>query len=181
MQRVSVVGTSGGGKSTVGRAIAEQLDAPFTELDAVHHLADWTPIDPDEFVRQVTEITAGDRWVVDGNYRPVVRDGVVWERADTVVWLDVAKWRAMWQVMRRTIGRGVSGTELWNGNREKWRDVFSWDPERSMIRWVWTTHGPVRARYERLMVDERFEHLDFVRLRTRREIEAWISVIDASG
>jgi gluconate kinase len=44
MQRVSVVGTSGAGKSTVAAALAALLGASFVELDSVHHQADWTPL-----------------------------------------------------------------------------------------------------------------------------------------
>lgn len=175
MRRVSVVGSSGAGKTTVACELARSLGAPCTELDAVHHLEDWTPIEPDEFVRQVRELTAGDAWVIDGNYGPVVRNGPVWERADTVVWLDVPKRVAMWQVSKRTIGRAITQRELWNGNREEWRSIFSWDPERSMIRWVWTTHGKVRDRYERASTDLRWDHLTFVRLRNRREIDRWLA------
>ena len=37
VQRVSVVGTSGAGKSTVAAALAALLGASFLELDSVHH------------------------------------------------------------------------------------------------------------------------------------------------
>jgi len=174
MRRVSIVGPSGAGKSTFGRELARRMHVPFTELDSVHHLAGWTPIDPAEFVRHADELAARDAWVIDGNYREVVRDGPIWAQADTVIWLDVSKPLALWQVTSRTIGRGVTGEELWNGNRERWSDILSWDKERSMIRWVWTTHGEVRERYERLEADPDLGHLCFVRLRSRREMRRFL-------
>lgn len=175
MRRVSVVGSSGSGKTTVGRALAEILEVPFTELDSVHHLADWATIDSEAFTRRAEEVTSGDSWVVDGNYSAVVTDGPVWERADTVVWLDVPKPVAMWQVSKRTISRAITREELWHGNREQWSGVFSWNPERSMIRWVWTTHGRVRERYERLSCDPEFGHLAFIQLRSRSEIGSFLA------
>ena len=87
MQRVSVVGTSGAGKTTFARALAARLAVPHIELDAIFHQEDWTPLDDDEFVRRVDAATDGDAWVADGNYRMVSMDGPVWARADTVVWL----------------------------------------------------------------------------------------------
>ena len=39
VQRVSVVGTSGAGKSTVAAALAALLGASFLELDSVQHFA----------------------------------------------------------------------------------------------------------------------------------------------
>lgn len=175
MQRVSVVGSSGSGKTTVGQALADILDAPFTELDSVQHQENWTPTPPDEFMSRVETLAAGDRWVIDGNYEAVVPHGPVWRRADTVVWLDVSKTVAMWQVTRRTLTRAVTRKELWNGNREEWSNILSWDPERSMMRWVWTTHGPVRERYEALSSSVEFDQVTFVRLRDRAEIDEWLA------
>ena len=41
MKRISVVGSSGSGKTTVARRIAEALDAPHVELDELHWGPDW--------------------------------------------------------------------------------------------------------------------------------------------
>jgi adenylate kinase family enzyme len=91
MQRVSIVGNAGSGKSRLARRIAERLNLAYVELDAIHHLANWEPIDLDEFRERVEVIAAADEWVIDGNYRTVVIDGPVWQRADTVVWLDLRR------------------------------------------------------------------------------------------
>ncbi len=47
MQRISVIGTSGSGKTTVARRIAESLGFPHVELDALHWEPGWkeAPID----------------------------------------------------------------------------------------------------------------------------------------
>lgn len=172
---MSVVGTSGSGKSTVGRALAERLGAPYVELDAIHHLPEWRPIDPDEFVRRCAEIAAGDTWVVDGNYSTVTRRGPIWERADTVVWLDLPRWLVMWQVTVRSLGRVIRRTELWNGNRERWSNLLSRDPEQSIIVWAWTTHPERRATLEEVLEGPGEHRFDVVRLRSRREIRAWLA------
>ena len=41
MQRISVVGNSGSGKTTVAQAIAAELGLPYLELDGVFHQPDW--------------------------------------------------------------------------------------------------------------------------------------------
>ena len=117
MRRVSVVGNSGSGKSTLGRALAARLGVPFVELDAIHHLPGWQPIDVPEFRKTVGAIVDGDGWVIDGNYS-AVRD-LVWARADTVIWFDLPRRTVIRQVLWRTIRRGVTREELWNGNRER--------------------------------------------------------------
>ncbi len=38
--------------------------------------------------------------------------------------------------------------ELWNGNRERLRDVLSLDPERSIVTWAWRMHDTYDDEYE---------------------------------
>ena len=64
--------------------------------------------------------------------------------------------------LRRVGGR----IELWNGNRERWRNFFSLDKEESVIVWAWQTYAANRARYEEAMADPAHGHLRFVRLRS---------------
>jgi hypothetical protein len=54
--------------------------------------------------------------------------------------------------------------ELWNGNRERWRNFFTWDPQESVISWAWHKHGRNRERYAAAMADPANGHLEFVRL-----------------
>jgi len=157
-----VVGTSGAGKSTLAAALAGVLGADFLELDSVHHQADWVPLPTDEFRRRVASVVAGERWVVDGNYSKV-RD-LVWARADTVVWLDLPRRMVMRRVIWRSFRRAAGRVELWNGNREPWRNFFTLNKEESVISWAWQTHASIRAKFEAAMSDPANGHLRFVRL-----------------
>src|SRR6201996_2435689 len=77
VRRVSVVGCSGSGKSTVGRRLARDLGVPYVELDSIFHQPGWVPLPRDEFRRRVAELTAADGWVIDGNYSSSVQP-LVW-------------------------------------------------------------------------------------------------------
>jgi adenylate kinase family enzyme len=104
--RVSVVGVSGAGKSTLARLAAARLGLPYIELDAIHHGPHWTEIPGSELRRIVTQLVAGDAWVIDKNYRKV-RD-LVWGRATTVAWVDPSRPGVMAQVLWRSVARAVS-------------------------------------------------------------------------
>ena len=168
VRRVSVVGTSGAGKSTLARELAAVMGVPYLELDGVNHQPGWEPLPAEEFQRIVAAETAGDGWVIDGNYSAV--RPLVWARADTVAWLDLPRGTVMRQIIWRTLRRVAGRQELWNGNRERWRNFFSWDPQQSVISWAWHKHAQYRARYTVAAADPANAHLRFVRLASRREI-----------
>jgi adenylate kinase family enzyme len=179
VRRVSVVGTSGVGKSTFASSLALSLGCPFLELDSVYHQADWVPLATSVFRARVAAVVAGERWVIDGNYSKV-RD-IVWARADTVVWLDlprrVVMRRLVWRTLRRVAGRA----ELWNGNRERWRNLLTWDRQESVISWGWHTFGSNRARYAAAAADPANGHLSFVRLTSARAVRRFLREAEAAS
>lgn len=170
MQRVAVVGNSGSGKSTLGRTLAATIGTDFIELDSIFHQPGWQPLDADEFRRRVATIAADDSWVIDGNYGAV--RPLIWARADTIVWLDLPRGRVLRQIIWRTLRRLARRQVLWNGNRERWRNFLSLDPQQSVIAWSWRKHEDYRRRYGEAMNDPANGHLSFVRIRSRRELRA---------
>jgi len=166
--RIAVIGTSGAGKTTLARRIASRLALPHIELDGINWQAGWRDLtrhDPPEFVRRVSEAIRDDAWVVDGNYGPV-RDQV-WQRATHLIWLDYDRPLIMARVIRRSLRRAVLRTELWAGNRERWRHMLR--PSHP-IRWAWSNWARHRCEYaERL---GREEYTRRVVLRLRRPAEA---------
>ena len=173
MRRVSLVGLPGSGKTTVGRRLAGSLGVPFIELDAIFHQPGWQDLPRDEFRARITEATAVDGWVVDGNYG-AVRD-LLWDRADTVVWIDLPRATVMRQVVVRTLRRTLTREKLWNGNREPLSNLYRWDPMHNIIRFAWVRHGVLAERYGAAMVDPRYAGLEFIRLRSRTEVESFLA------
>jgi adenylate kinase family enzyme len=174
MRRVSVVGVSGSGKTTVARSLAERLGAPLVELDGLMHQRDWQPRPEDEFKEEVERATLQPEWVIDGNYRQVVIEGPVWQRADTVVWLDVPRLTVMRRLIARTVRRAVTREVLWNGNREPLSNFMSLDRERSVIVWAWVTYQGLTERYSTAMSDPTWRHMKFVRLRSNADANRWL-------
>ncbi|MDQ1497810.1 MAG: hypothetical protein QOF96_3390 [Actinomycetota bacterium] len=173
MQRVSLVGVPGSGKTTVGRRLAATLGVPFIELDSIIHQAGWVDLPRDEFRQRVRLALTVDGWVVDGNY-PAVQD-LVWQHADTVVWLDLPRWLVMRRIVRRTVRRAVTRERLWNGNREPCGNLYRLNPEKSIIRWAWIKHPEYVQRYGAAMADGAYAHLRFVRLRSQRDVRAFLA------
>lgn len=169
-RRVNVVGTTASGKTMFARALAARLGVPYVELDALHWEAGWTEARKEVFRRRVTDATAGEAWVVDGNYA-AVRD-IVWGRAEAVVWLDFPLRTILWRYATRTQRRIRSGEELWpgTGNREQLsmhllrRDGLLW--------WILSTYRRRRREYPPQLAAR--PHVAAVRLRSGRDADAWL-------
>ena len=171
--RVRVVGNSGSGKSTFGRRLSTKLGVPYVELDALNHRPGWTEAPVHEFRAEVAsrlaehERTSGG-WGVDGNYRSRLGDVA---NPDLFVWLDYPRMLTFLRVLRRTLSRVLFRRSLWNGNRERVRNLVSRDPQQNILLWSWTQHHDKRSRYESASIQEPER---WVRLQNPREAEAWL-------
>jgi len=177
-RRISVVGCSGAGKTTLSRRLAAQLGYRHIELDALYHQPDWQTLPTEQFQSQVAEAIRGDGWVVEGNYsaaRPLVL-----EHADMVIWLDVPRPTVMRQVLWRTLRRLFSRQVLWNGNRERWANLFSLKPEQSILVWSWTRHAKYRHRYGEEMRNAP-AHRQYLRLDSRQAVERFLAGLSAGA
>lgn len=174
MRRISVIGSSSGaGKTTFGRRLAERLELPFIELDAIHWQPKWVGLDAEPFRERVASALQPDGWVVDGNYGKL--GGLVWERADTLVWLDIPLPLAFWRIVTRTLGRIRSGEELWEGtgNRESIRNtLFAKD---SLLLYALRTYGRRKRRWEEYLRTGRWSHLTVHRFRSNAEADRWLA------
>lgn len=170
-RRILVSGISASGKSTLARQVSERLGVPYHELDALHHGPGW--VRRPAFEADVEAFSADDRWVTDDQYHAFLGD-LLWERAELVVWLDLPRATVTRRALVRTAGRLLRRQELWNGNRERWRDLAR---AGHPIRWSWQQHGRRRARTEALM--RRHRDVAVVPLRTPAEVDAWIARLRA--
>ncbi|MDX9956374.1 MAG: AAA family ATPase [Anaerolineae bacterium] len=173
MQRINVIGTSGSGKTTMACRLAQRLGVPHIEMDALFWGPNWTPVPEEVFRQRVVEALSGPAWTIDGNYRRLRTS--VWERADTVVWLDYPLAVIMTQLMTRTLRRSLKGEELWNGNRESLsKTFFSRD---SILLWALQTYRRRRREYPVLFAQPEYAHLTFIRLCSPKASARWLAAV----
>jgi len=173
-RRISVAGNSGSGKTTTSRVIAERLGLEHVELDALFHGPNWSAPPKDEFRQRVREtLDALDGWVADGNYSGYL-GGLVLERAETLVWLDLPLHVCMRRISTRTLRRIRTREELWESkNRESMRNAFF---TRDSLLW-WTLKAHFRHRRQWPARFAVHQHLELVRLRTQREVDDWLAAL----
>ena len=175
LQRVAVVGTTCSGKTTFARRLAGLLGSPHIELDALHWEPKWTPAAPDVFRGRVAEAIAGESWVTDGNYTGLL-GRMNWRLAETLVWLDYPIRIIYPRLFRRTFGRVLKRTDLWNGNRESLRTGFL--SRESLFVWALQSHWRRRRQWEAALREPEFAHLHVVRLRRPAQAAAWLRAVE---
>ena len=166
-RRVAVVGGPGSGKTTTAGEIASALGVPHVELDALWWQPGWTASSVLEFRRQVGAAMAEPGWVIEGNYFDEVA-GLVWPKADVLVWLDLPRHLCVRRTLGRTIGRVGRREELWNGNHQSLGALSPASVRRLIRNW------PDYPKRTQQLIDQ-LRPAQVARLRTGREVRRWLA------
>ena len=170
LSRVVVIGTSGAGKTTFARELSSILGCPHVELDALYWGADWTEVADDVFRERVQAATAGDRWVVDGDYARAT--DLVWPKSTAVIWLNLGFAIVFSQALTRTFRRILTREELWAGNREGLGNLFD---REGIPLWVIRTFHRRRRAYAQLIREPgSAQSFRVIELCTRREVDEFL-------
>ncbi len=171
-RHIVVYGPTCSGKSTLARRIAQHVNVPHIEIDAIFWTPDWVEKPLEEFRAEISAVLSQcvDGWVFDGNYSRV-RD-LILPLADTVIWLRPPFRVAFWRLLKRTIVRCLNNELLWGTNRESWRRAFA-SPDSLLLYQI--THW---RRYDEKIkrnLEEIPHQASIVKLRSPREIDAFLS------
>lgn len=170
MTRIHLIGGSGAGKTTLGRALGARLQAPFVDLDDLYWEPGWREVGHEELARRVAPIVAGDRWVIAGNYGATT-ERQVWPRLTQLVVLDLPYSQLMGRCVWRTLWRGLRGERCCNGNRESILRLLHHD---GVLRYLHRTWRKRHARYATLAGEPALRHAQVVHLSSQRAIDTWL-------
>ncbi|CAL4859638.1 AAA family ATPase [Microbacterium sp. MM2322] len=167
-RRIVIAGTTGVGKSTLARRLAELWELEYTELDSLFHGAGWTQ--RPEFLDDVRRVADVDRWVSEWGYFSSGGGQLLGARADLAVWLDFPRRIARTRLLRRTLRRRIRRERLWNDNVEPPLWTVLSDPDH-ILRWEMRTHGTWKKRMP--VVAAEYD-LTVVRITHPRDLERWL-------
>jgi hypothetical protein len=74
-------------------------------------------------IEKIKTIVARETWVLDGNFE--AQRELVWQRADTIVWLNYAFFLVAWRVLTRNVRWCITQEAIWSHNRITLRRAFS--------------------------------------------------------
>ncbi|MDE2127844.1 MAG: adenylate kinase [Armatimonadetes bacterium] len=174
LERVTIIGSSGSGKTTLALTLSRLTGAVYLDTDAFHWLPDWQERPRDEYRALVAEGIAGPHWVTDGNYSSMREH--VWNRSDTIIWLDYAMPVVLARLTQRTWRRLVFREPCCNGNTETVRNLLSRD---SLYLWVLRTHYARKQRYRDLLTDAEASGKRVLLFRNPAQTRRWLNEVRA--
>ena len=164
MKRVLIIGSSGSGKSTLARQLGTALDLPVIHLDKRFWHPGWVGTPQDVWANKIAEMTKGEAWIIDGNYRNTL--DIRLRAADTVIFLDLPRIVCAWRATKRRFQYlHKQRPDIAEGCRENLLDPSF----PSFLRWVW--NYPNRARPNVLQKMKRLpDNKRFIWLRSKAEV-----------
>src|SRR6185436_5985377 len=102
MERVVVIGNSGGGKSVLSRQLAAKLGLPYTDVDTILWLPGWQLVPAETYETEHSRLIAEERWLLDGlGLRESIPARLA--RATGIVLIDMPLWMHYWLAAERQI------------------------------------------------------------------------------
>lgn len=171
--RYNVLGASGSGKTTFGRALATRLGYKFVEMDRVFWRPNWVEASDEEFLPAIEAATAGEHWVLDGSYSRTIP--IKWRQPVTVIWLDYPLWLVMYRIIIRSISRAWRRNDIWQGlgNRESFRKSFF--SKDSIILWSWKVFHRNKRQLPQLQADPALAHVSWIILKSPHQAQEFLA------
>lgn len=98
--KISIIGYSASGKSTLAQDISQTYDLPLLHLDQVNMTENWQERDLDEAINIVENFMKQDDWVIDGNYNKLKKT----ERlalSDIIIFVNFNRFNCLLRAIKR--------------------------------------------------------------------------------
>jgi adenylate kinase family enzyme len=168
MQRVAIIGCGGAGKSTLARRLGDISGRPVIHLDREHWKPGWVEPSGEEWRARVADFVSGDSWIIDGNYGGTMNERI--HRADTVVFLDLSRWRCLYRVLkRRVMYNGRPRPDMTPGCDEKLDPAF--------LKWIWGYRATRRPGIIQMLRQARADGKRVFVLRSPAAVERFVRAV----
>lgn len=129
MNRISIIGGSGTGKTTLANNLGKELHLPIYHLDSLNYFANWEERDKQERDKIIQSKIAEDKWIIDGTYRSTLEQRL--KASDLVIYLDYSSIAQIKGVMTRWLKSGGKEKSEIPGCEEKMDREFFF----SVLKW----------------------------------------------
>lgn len=146
MQKIAVIGNSGGGKTVLTQKLSKKFNLPATHVDSIQFLRGMQIRPHNESIEILRKIQNQDQWIIDG-YGPL---DILQERlalADRIIFIDMPLWRHYWWCTKRQI------KNIWSPRKELPEDCdeLTWQHTKKLYQSLWQVHTKMRPEMLRIL------------------------------
>lgn len=163
-KRISIIGGSGTGKTTLANKLGETLNLPVIHLDGINYYDNWVERPKDERDKIILEKIQQDKWVIDGTYRSTLKQRL--DRSDLIIYLDYSTWTQVKGVIFRRM------KHIGKGNQER-VEIKGCKEKLSIKFLVWVIQWRKTKRASILQTLNEYEHKSVLIFKNRRELNKW--------
>ena len=168
MQRIAIVGCSGGGKSTLARALGAKLRLPVVHLDNLFWKPGWVESSLEDFRPRVEVAAAAECWIIEGNFTSA--SALRFARADTIIWIELPIGLCLWRAFSRMLFNfGQARADLSPGCPERFDLAF--------YRYIWDWNRDSRPKMARVL-SELAPHARLIRLASDRDTRRFLASVE---
>lgn len=164
MDRIAIIGCSGGGKSSLARKLGARLNLPLVHLDVLFWRPGWVESDYPSFRERLAAALSGGRWITDGNFSKA--GDLHFGGAQFIVWVDQPRGLCLRRALQRAFKeRGRTRADMAEGCEEK--------IDLEFLRYIWNWNRDTRPRIEAAIANHA-PATPLVRLSSDAAIAAWL-------
>lgn len=161
MNRISIIGGSGTGKTTLAVNLGKQLNLPVYHLDGLNYFPEWKERNKKERDKLIIKKISEKKWIVDGTYRSTLSER--FEKSDLIIYLDYSTFMQVIGVLTRNFKlRGKERKEIPGCN------------EKVNIKFIfWVLKWRKSKRKDILNHLNKFNNKNILIFKNRRQLNKW--------
>ena len=161
INKISIIGGSGTGKSTLANNLGKQLNLPVYHIDGIHHLKNWEIRDKKERDKIILEKINESKWIMDGTYRDTLEARA--ENSEMIIYLDYSTIARLKGIFSRYFKhKGKERPEI-PGCKEKMSLEFI----KFTIKWKKTRGSTIKS------ILEKNKDKEIIIFKNRRSLNKW--------
>lgn len=161
VNKISIIGGSGTGKTTLANNLGKELKLPVYHIDGIHHLENWEIRDKDERDKIILEKANESKWIIDGTYHTTLKQRL--EKSDLIIYLDYSSIAQL---------KGVLGRYIKNHGKEK-LEIPGCKEKMSFNFLVWVLHWRRNKRSEIIDIINNADKKKIIIFKNRKKLNKW--------
>lgn len=161
INRISIIGGSGTGKTTLSESMGKELNLPVYHIDGMNYNENWQERAKEERDKIILENVSKEKWIIDGTYRTTLKQRL--QRSDLVIYLDYSSFAQV---------RGVLGRFMKEHGKER-VGIPGCKEKMSLDFLLWVIHWRKNKRADIVKDINQVEQSKVLIFKNRRQLNKW--------